>query len=189
EVVAANCALGENSRVTVRAAAVTGAQSIEVQGMPAAGRDVAERVLRSALPGKVGGVGDSVTLVPRALGPHCPTAGAGRRLRTRLGMQWSTTLLTVTATAPDGVVSVQPTTDVRPAGSAGPRSAVGPATGSGAGPAATGAGTGSEATTTRAASDPAGATAAPAPTAPAIAAVAREDLVGVGDRAEVLAQW
>lgn len=189
EVVAANCALGENSRVTVRAAAVTGAQSIDVQGMPAAGRDVAERVLRSALLGKVVRVGDSVTLLPRDLGPDFPTADAARTLRSRLGMQWSTTLLTVTATAPDGVVSVQPTTDVRPAGSAGPRSAVGPATGSGAGPAATGAGTGSEATTTRSATAPAGATASPAPTAPAIAAVAREDLVGVGDRAEVLAQW
>src|SRR5699024_10031327 len=67
EVVAANCALGENSRVTVRAAAVTGAQSIDVQGMPAAGRDVAERVLRSALLGKVVRVGDSVTLLPRDL--------------------------------------------------------------------------------------------------------------------------
>src|SRR5699024_5681840 len=148
-----------NSRVTVRAAAVTGAQSIDVQGMPAAGRDVAERVLRSALLGKVVRVGDSVTLLPRDLGPDFPTADAARTLRSRLGMQWSTTLLTVTATAPDGVVSVQPTTDVRPAGTAGPRSAVGPATGSGAGPAATGAGTGSEATTTRSASAPAGATA------------------------------
>src|SRR5699024_352463 len=132
EVVAANCGLGEDARVTVRAAQVTGAQSIEVQGLPPAGRGVAERVLRSALLGKVVRVGDSVTLLPRDLGPDFPTADAARTLRSRLGMQWSTTLLTVTATAPDGVVSVQPTTDVRPAGTAGPRSAVGPATGSGA---------------------------------------------------------
>ena len=86
EVVAANCGLGEDARVTVRAAQVTGAQSIEVQGLPPAGRGVAERVLRSALLGKVVRVGDSVTLMPRDLGPDFPTADTSRTLRNVIGI-------------------------------------------------------------------------------------------------------
>ena len=119
EVVAANCGLGEDARVTVRAAQVTGAQSIEVQGLPPAGRGVAERVLRSALLGKVVRVGDSVTLLPRDLGPDVPTGDTTRTLRNSMGAQWSTELLTVTATVPDGIVSVQPTTAVIEAGGPG----------------------------------------------------------------------
>lgn len=99
EVIAANCGLGEDARVTVRAARVTGAQSVEVQGIPPAGRGVAERVLRSALLGKVVRVGDSVTLLPRDLGPDFPTADTSRTLRNTMGVQWSTELLTVTATS------------------------------------------------------------------------------------------
>ncbi|HMT50841.1 MAG TPA: ATPase, partial [Dietzia sp.] len=132
EVVAANCGLGEDARVTVRAAQVTGAQSIEVQGLPPAGRGVAERVLRSALLGKVVRVGDSVTLMPRDLGPDFPTADTSRTLRNVIGMQWSTELLTVTATVPDGIVSVQPTTAVAAAGAAGAAGAGAAGAGAGA---------------------------------------------------------
>src|SRR5699024_138371 len=126
EVVAASCGLGEDARVTVRAAQVTGAQSIEVQGLPPAGRGVAERVLRSALLGKVVRVGDSVTLLPRDLGPDFPTGDTTRTLRNSMGAQWSTELLTVTATVPGGIVSVQPTTAVIEAG--GPGAAPAPGT-------------------------------------------------------------
>src|SRR5699024_6216654 len=112
EVVAANCGLGEDARVTVRAAQVTGAQSVEVQGLQPAGRGVAERVLRSALLGKVVRVGDSVTLMPRDPGPDSPTPDTTRTLRNTMGAAWSTELLTVTATVPGGVVSVQPTTAI-----------------------------------------------------------------------------
>ena len=190
EVVAANCGLGEDARVTVRAAQVTGAQTIEVQGLPPAGRGVAERVLRSALLGKVVRVGDSVTLMPRDLGPDFPTSDTSRTLRNTMGMQWSTELLTITATVPDGIVSVQPTTAVVSTGSAGsgPAMGSGAAVGSGAaagsGPAV---GSAPRATTT----GPAGSSAAgaDATTGTAISAVAREDLVGVGDQAEVLEQW
>ena len=41
EVVSANCGLGEDALVSVRAAAVTGATSVEVQGLPPAAADVA----------------------------------------------------------------------------------------------------------------------------------------------------
>ncbi|MFN3600237.1 MAG: AAA family ATPase [Dietzia sp.] len=171
EVIAANCGLGEDARVTVRAARVTGAQSVEVQGLPPAGRGVAERVLRSALLGKVVRVGDSVTLLPRDLGPDFPTADTSRTLRNTMGVQWSTELLTVTATVPDGVVSVQPTTAVVTTGApgSGPRATTtGPAVpGGGAG-----AGIGEQSST-----------------GAAITAVDRDDLVGVVDQAEVLEQW
>ncbi|MCY1658147.1 AAA family ATPase [Dietzia sp. SL131] len=176
EVVAANCGLGEDARVTVRAAQVTGAQSVEVQGLPPAGRGVAERVLRSALLGKVVRVGDSVTLMPRDLGPDFPTSGTTRTLRNTMGAAWSTELLTVTATVPGGTVSVQPTTAI--------------VTGVGTGGAGAG-GTGPTASSpTAAAPAAAGGSAGPETAGgSAITAVAREDLVGVADRAEVLEQW
>ncbi|MFL0577826.1 AAA family ATPase [Dietzia sp. 179-F 9C3 NHS] len=184
EVVAANCGLGEDARVAVQAAAVTGAQSIEVQGLPAAGHGVAERVLRSALLGKVVRVGDSVTLLPRDLGPDFPTGDTSRTLRNTLGAAWSTELLTVTATAPDGIVSVQPTTAVTVSGAPTTRPAA-PAPGAPAG-GASGASSSSPTSpdgTSTAVSDPT------APVAPPIAEVAREDMVGMQDQAEVLAQW
>ena len=197
EVVAANCGLGEDARVTVRAAQVTGAQSIEVQGLPPAGRGVAERVLRSALLGKVVRVGDSVTLLPRDLGPDFPTGDTTRTLRNTMGAAWSTELLTVTATEPAGIVSVQPTTAVVTAGSAGAtaaganRGAVGAgASGGGAGWAGT---AGGGAVRAGVATSPTGTTTTTTPTStrrdPAISAIAREDLVGVADQAEVLEQW
>ena len=201
EVVAANCGLGENARVSVRAAQVTGAQSIQVQGLPASGRGVAERVLRSALLGKVVRVGDSVTLMPRDLGPDFPTSDTTRTLRNTIGAAWSTELLTVTATVPDGIVSVQPTTAVVDAGvpsdlavGAGPTATTTrPATRG----TATGTGTSSSVSTPAniyppGSQDPtaSGGVAGHAPGgAASITAVAREDLVGVGDQAEVLEQW
>ena len=198
EVVAANCGLGEDARVTVRAAQVTGAQSIEVQGLPPAGRGVAERVLRSALLGKVVRVGDSVTLLPRDLGPDFPTADTTRTLRNSMGAQWSTELLTVTATVPDGVVSVQPTTAVIEAGGPGAAPALGARPGSTTTTPTPHSSTGGAAPmNSRPSGSPGGSASGSAPSpggAPgggseAIAAVAREDLVGVADQAEVLAQW
>ncbi|MGX1767692.1 AAA family ATPase [Dietzia sp. NPDC055343] len=200
EVVAANCGLGEDARVTVRAAQVTGAQSIEVQGLPPAGRGVAERVLRSALLGKVVRVGDSVTLLPRDLGPDFPTADTTRTLRNSMGAQWSTELLTVTATVPDGVVSVQPTTAVIEAGGPGAAPALGARPGSTTTTPTPHSSTGGAAPMNSRPSGSPGGSASGRATSPggsstpgggseAIAAVAREDLVGVADQAEVLAQW
>ena len=204
EVVAANCGLGENARVSVRAAQVTGAQSIQVQGLPASGRGVAERVLRSALLGKVVRVGDSVTLMPRDLGPDFPTSDTTRTLRNTIGAAWSTELLTVTATVPDGIVSVQPTTAVVDAGGpsglavgTGPIATKATTTRPAARGTATGTGTSSSVSTPAniyppGSQDPTASGAAansPSGGAASITAVAREDLVGVGDQAEVLEQW
>ncbi|AWH93037.1 AAA family ATPase [Dietzia lutea] len=202
EVVAANCGLGEDARVTVRAAQVTGAQSIEVQGLPPAGRGVAERVLRSALLGKVVRIGDSVTLLPRDLGPDFPTGDTTRTLRNTMGAQWSTELLTVTATVPDGIVSVQPTTavvtgaaastgTVGAAGTLGTAGTAGATTTSSPSPAgpATGGVHAPVSSGTAATGRTAGAVSAGGADGSAITAVAREDLVGVGDQAEVLEQW
>lgn len=209
EVVAANCGLGEDARVTVRAAQVTGAQSIQVQGLPASGRGVAERVLRSALLGKVVRVGDSITLLPRDLGPDFPTSDTTRTLRNTMGAAWSTELLTVTATVPDGIVSVQPTTAVIEAGGpSGLAVGTGPtptttrpashstSTGSGAASSsASGSDSGSDSGGV-VASSASGRAAAGTDSgdrasvgATSITAVAREDLVGVDDQAEVLEQW
>ncbi|KAA0918801.1 AAA family ATPase [Dietzia sp. ANT_WB102] len=185
EVVAANCGLGEDARVTVRAAPVTGAQSIEVQGLPPAGRGVAERVLRSALLGKVVRVGDSVTLLPRDLGPDFPTSDTTRTLRNTMGVQWSTELLTVTATVPDGIVSVQPTTAVMT--TAVMTSAV--ASDAGTGGASTAGARRTTTTSSAGPTAPASAGSTDVAGGSAIAAVAREDLVGVADQAEVLEQW
>ena len=198
EVVAANCGLGEDARVTVRAARVTGAQSIEVQGLPPAGRGVAERVLRSALLGKVVRVGDSVTLLPRDLGPDFPTSDTTRTLRNSMGAAWSTELLTVTATVPDGVVSVQPTTAVVTTGATGATGTAARPGGAGlpSGAGADAAGSRGGAATGRGATAQAGpaspgstTTSTTTPPGPAITAVARKDLVGVADQAEVLEQW
>ncbi|USX45355.1 AAA family ATPase [Dietzia kunjamensis] len=178
EVVAANCGLGEDARVTVRAAQVTGAQSVEVQGLPPAGRGVAERVLRSALLGKVVRVGDSVTLMPRDLGPDFPTSDTTRTLRNTMGAAWSTELLTVIATVPGGTVSVQPTTAI----------VTGVGTG-GTGAASTGTTTSPRTTPAPAVTGVHGPGSAITAGGSAITAVAREDLVGVADRAEVLEQW
>ena len=182
EVVAANCGLGENARVSVRAARVTGAQSIQVQGLPASGRGVAERVLRSALLGKVVRVGDSVTLLPRDLGPDFPTSDTTRTLRNTMGAAWSTELLTVIATVPEGIVSVQPTTAVVDAGGPSDRAA-------GAGPASTPTRPAARGTATSGVPAEVAGHAPVSGGAASIPAVAREDLVGVDDQAEVLEQW
>lgn len=201
EVVSANCGMGQDARVTVRAAAVTGAQSIEVQGLPAGGHEVAERVLRSALLGKVLRVGDAVTLLPRDLGPDFPTADATRSLRNLFGMTWSTQLLTVTATVPDGDVSVQPTTAVNTNSTSSSATTTGPSLAGGqpsahAGTRTAAPGSNSTGGTLSAArgaagpSDTSSAGASLATTAEsAITAIAREDLVGTSDQAEVLEQW
>lgn len=212
EVVAANCGLGDDAAVTVRPAAVTGATSVEVRGLPATGTHLPERLLRSALLGKVLTVGDSVTLLPRNLGPDFPTGETTRSLRDAMGMEWSTRLLTVTATRPDGVVSVQPTTAVVTA-SAGTGSAgtglggmtagagadsggerVGGAGASGSGDVetvTTGTGHGSGATGPSAAGPVATDTAAPAAAGPGhgITEVRLTDLVGLREKAEVLRGW
>lgn len=113
EVVAANCGLTDDSRVVVRPADVIGATELVVDGPRLAQATITERVLRSALLGKVARVGDSLTLLPRDLGPEFPTGETRRTLKNYLGAAWSSQLVTVTGTTPGGTVSVSPSTAVR----------------------------------------------------------------------------
>ena len=113
EVVAANCGLTDDTRVVVRPAGVIGATEVVVDGPRLAQATVTERVLRSALLGKVARVGDSLTLMPRDLGPSFPTGDTTRTLSNYLGAAWSSQLITVTATEPSGSVSIRPSTAVR----------------------------------------------------------------------------
>lgn len=198
EVVAANCGLGDDAAVTVRPAAVAGATSVEVRGLPATGAHLPERLLRSALLGKVLTVGDSVTLLPRDLGPDFPTGETTRSLRDAMGMEWSTRLLTVTATRPDGVVSVQPTTAVVTTvagadpggervggtGTGGSGDVETVTTGTGQGPGTTGPLATDRAVTDRPATEPAA-----AGPGHGITEVRLTDLVGLREKAEVLRGW
>lgn len=113
EIVAANCGLVDDSRVVVRPADVIGATELVVDGPRLAQATITERVLRSALLGKVARVGDSLTLLPRDLGPEFPTGETRRTLQNYLGAAWSSQLVTVTGTTPGGTVSVSPSTAVR----------------------------------------------------------------------------
>jgi transitional endoplasmic reticulum ATPase len=61
--------------------------------------------------GKVLTVGDTVSLLPRDLGPGT-TSAASAALATSVGITWTSELLTVTGTDPAGPVSVQPNSSV-----------------------------------------------------------------------------
>ena len=64
--------------------------------------------LRLALLGKVMTVGDTVSLLPRDLGPGTSTSAAASALASSVGITWTSELLTVTGVDPTGPVSVQP---------------------------------------------------------------------------------
>jgi len=53
-------------------------------------------------------VGDTVSLLPRELGPDIPTTQASSALASAVGITWTSELLTVTGVDPTGTVSVQP---------------------------------------------------------------------------------
>jgi transitional endoplasmic reticulum ATPase len=57
-------------------------------------------------------VGDTVSLLPRDLGPGTSTSAATTALTTSVGITWTSELLTVTEVDPAGTVSVQPNSNV-----------------------------------------------------------------------------
>lgn len=113
-----NLGLREDSPVTVAPAVVHGASRVTVRGSQLASSSVSEPTLRRALLGKVLTVGDTVSLLPRELGPDLASTEATASLARSVGITWTNELLTVTATAPDGPVSVQTNTAVLWEGSA-----------------------------------------------------------------------
>lgn len=112
DVTLSNAGLRENSTVLVSAVTVYGARSVTLRGSALATQSVSSATLRQALLGKVMTVGDTVSLLPRDLGPGTSTSAASSALASSVGITWTSELLTVTGTDPAGPVSVQPNSSV-----------------------------------------------------------------------------
>ncbi|MCZ4555044.1 AAA family ATPase [Rhodococcus maanshanensis] len=162
DVTLSNAGLKENARVVLSPVTVYGARSVTVTGSALAAASIPDTTLRQALLGKVLAVGDTVSLLPRDLGPGTSTAGATQSLARTFGVAWTSELLTVTSVDPTGPVSVQPNSAVS----------------WGIGVAVPGAGAVPSVET------PAALAAAPAP-----APVPLADLVGVDAQAAKLSEW
>ena len=112
DVTLSNAALRENATVLVAPVTVYGARSVTLAGSTLATRSVTSTTLRQALLGKVLTVGDTVSLLPRDLGPGTSSSAASSALAASVGITWTSELLTVTGTDPAGPVSVQPNSSV-----------------------------------------------------------------------------
>jgi SpoVK/Ycf46/Vps4 family AAA+-type ATPase len=108
DVTLSNAGLREDTTVIVSAVTVYGARSVTVSGSKLATQSISSATLRQALLGKVMTVGDTVSLLPRELGPDIPTSAATSALASSVGITWTSELLTVTGVDPAGPVSVQP---------------------------------------------------------------------------------
>lgn len=112
DVTLSNAGLRENSTVLVAPVTVYGARSVTVSGSRLATNSISPATLRQALLGKVMSVGDTVSLLPRDLGPGTSTSAATTALASSVGITWTSELLTVTGVDPSGTVSVQPNSSV-----------------------------------------------------------------------------
>ncbi len=108
DVTLSNAGLREDTSVLVAPATVYGARSVTLSGSRLATQSIAAATLRQALLGKVMTVGDTVSLLPRDLGPGTSTSAASAALASSVGITWTSELLTVTDVDPAGPVSVQP---------------------------------------------------------------------------------
>lgn len=112
DVTLSNAGLREDTPVIVAPVTVYGARSVTLSGSNLTRRSVSPATLRMALLGKVMTVGDTVSLLPRDLGPGTSTSAASAALASSVGITWTSELLTVTGTDPAGPVSVQPNSSV-----------------------------------------------------------------------------
>jgi transitional endoplasmic reticulum ATPase len=112
DVTLSNAGLRENTPVIATPVTVYGAKSVTLSGSNLARQSISPATLRMALLGKVMTVGDTVSLLPRDLGPGTSTSKASSALASSVGITWTSELLTVTGTDPDGPVSVQPNSSV-----------------------------------------------------------------------------
>ena len=112
DVTLSNAGLREDATVLVSPATVYGARAVTLSGSALATKSVSSATLRQALLGKVLTVGDTVSLLPRDLGPGTSTSAATTALAASVGITWTSELLTVTGTDPAGPVSVQPNSSV-----------------------------------------------------------------------------
>ncbi|MGU3436657.1 AAA family ATPase [Actinomycetes bacterium M1A6_2h] len=113
DVTLSNVGLKENASVVISPATVYGAKTVTVSGSSLATSSITPSTLREALLGKVLTVGDTVSLLPRDLGPGTSTSATTQSLSRTFGVTWTTELLTVVAVTPSGgPVSVQPNSGV-----------------------------------------------------------------------------
>ncbi len=108
DVTLSNAGVRENTIVLVAPVTVYGARSVTFSGSTLATQSISSATLRLALLGKVMTVGDTVSLLPRDLGPGTSTSEASAALTSSVGITWTSELLTVTGVDPAGAVSVQP---------------------------------------------------------------------------------
>jgi transitional endoplasmic reticulum ATPase len=108
DVTLSNAGLREDTQVIVTPVTVYGARSVTVTGSKLATRSISSATLRQALLGKVMTIGDTVSLLPRDLGPGTSTTEATSALASSVGITWTSELLTVAGVDPAGPVSVQP---------------------------------------------------------------------------------
>src|SRR6476469_1170940 len=113
DVTLSNAGLREDTAVLVAPVTVYGARSVTLSGSKLATQSITAATLRQALLGKVMTVGDTVSLLPRELGPDIPTSAASSALASAVGITWTSELLTVTGVDPAGTVSVQPNSTVK----------------------------------------------------------------------------
>ena len=102
DVTLSNAGLREDTTVLVSPVTVYGARSVTLSGSTLATQSVSSATLRQALLGKVMTVGDTVSLLPRDLGPGTSTSEASSALASSVGITWTSELLTVTGTDPAG---------------------------------------------------------------------------------------
>jgi transitional endoplasmic reticulum ATPase len=112
DVTLSNAGVRENTTVVVAPVTVFGARSVTLTGSRLATQSLSPATLRMALLGKVLTVGDTVSLLPRDLGPGTSTSAATTALTTSVGITWTSELLTVTGVDPAVTVSVQPNSSV-----------------------------------------------------------------------------
>ena len=108
DVTLSNAGLREDTAVLVAPVTVYGARYVTLSGSKLAMQSITAATLRQALLGKVMTVGDTVSLLPRDLGPGTSTSAASAALASSVGITWTSELLTVTSVDPTGPVSVQP---------------------------------------------------------------------------------
>ncbi|MBU9762891.1 AAA family ATPase [Mycobacterium sp. TNTM28] len=108
DVTLSNAGIRENATVIVAPVTVYGARAVTVTGSKLATDSISSATLRQALLGKVMTVGDTVSLLPRDLGPGTSSSAATAALASSVGITWTSELLTVTGVDPRGPVSIQP---------------------------------------------------------------------------------
>ncbi|MFV8166800.1 AAA family ATPase [Mycobacterium sp. 134] len=108
DVTLSNAGVRETATVIVAPVTVYGARAVTVSGSKLATDSISSATLRQALLGKVMTVGDTVSLLPRDLGPGTSTSAATASLASSVGITWTSELLTVTGVDPSGPVSIQP---------------------------------------------------------------------------------